>query len=378
MAMADVVMADNVATRLELVQALRLATTPAARKIELVMSFIESTKTYEENDAGVVGGRQMESTSVWIRMPQVIGFLSEWVQSALIRSSKPGVSEANCDAPAHLDSRYWSILKFCLLSGYLNHITGVSPSLMRPLTSCISLSLSEPLKLELIEVLPVLFTEYSRPFRSNLDSWVSLTSGALNLLRPDGRNFFVEDSSVVALVCAIVEGFSRTIATHPNPTKVFQSVVARLLEPLLMVIGDSISNDDPSLLRLVRAAEEIIENGIFHPAHVGGFLEVCIFLKGDVRTDEDTNANGKKSSEARQRSYHRMFFQKLDELRKAGNFLVLIGLGRTFKIYAKRWKAQQVALTEDVYGVRGQGKPQLSNSISGIVSPELCGFWLEN
>lgn len=352
--MANLVMAVNVATRLELVQALRLATTPAARKIELVMSFIESTKNCEEDDAG-----QSESTSAWIKMPQVIGFLSEWVQSALIQSSKPGAS--SCDAPAHLDSRYWSILKFCLSSGYLHRITGVSPSLMRPLISCISVLLLEPLKLELIEVVSVLFTEYSRPFSSNLESWVSLTSGALILLRPEGRGIIVPDSSVVALVSAIVEGFSRTIASHPNPTKVFQLVVARLLEPLLVVIGDSISNENLSLLSVVRAAEEIIENGIFHPSHVGGFFEVCIFLK----ENGDTNVNKKKNSEVRQRSYHRTFFQKLEELRKAGNFLALVGLGRAFKVYAKRWKAQQVALSEDIYGVRGQGKSQLSESISG-------------
>jgi len=212
--MAIIVMADSVATRLELVRALRLATTPAARKVELVMSFIESTKSCEENDAG-----QSESTSSWITMRQVVGFLSEWVQSALIRSSKPGAS--SCGAPAHLDSRYWSILKFCLSSGFLHRITGVSPSLMRPLSSCISVSLSEPLKVELIEVVSVLFSEYSRPFRSNLESWVSLTSGALNLLSPDGRSILVPDSSVVALVSEIIEGFSRTIASHPNPTKVF-------------------------------------------------------------------------------------------------------------------------------------------------------------
>lgn len=334
-------MADNVATRLELVQALRLATTPTARKIELVMDFIESTKKGEEY--------QSESSSAWIKMPQVIGFVSEWVQSSLIRSSKSGT--ASCEAPVHLDSRFWSILKFCLASGYLHRITGVSPSLMRPITSCISVSLSEPLKLELIEVVSVLFTEYGRPFWSNLESWVCLTSGALDLLRPDGIGITVPDSSTAELVIAIVEGFSRTIASHPNPSKVFQSVVARLLESLLVVIGDSVSNETQSLLRLVRAAEEILENGIFHPSHVGGFFEVCVFLNGNV----DTSLNSKRNSEARQRSYHRIFFQKLEELRKAGNFRGLMGLGRAFKIYARRWKAQQVALSEDVYGVRGQG-----------------------
>lgn len=66
-----------------------------------------------------------------------------------------------------------------------------------------------------------------------------------------------------------------------------------------MVIGDLISNDDLLFLRLVRVVEEIIENGIFYLVYVGGFLEVCIFLKGDVRIDEDINVNGKKSLEVR-------------------------------------------------------------------------------
>lgn len=328
------------------------------------MSFIDSIRSHAKDGAGDVGSTLTETDSAWIKLPQVISFLSEWVQSTLVKSSKPGVSshpEEKCGIPAHLDSRYWSILKFCLLSGYVHRITGISPSLMRPLTSCISSPLSENLKAELIDVVSVVFTEYSRPLRSNLDSWVSLTSGALNLLRPDGKNIYVRDSAVVELVSGIVGGFSKTVASHPNPSKLFQSIVARLLEPLLEVIGDSISNGNQSLSKVVSAAEDIIENSLFHSSHVVGYYEVCMNLKKKV----DTNVNGSKNSEGWQRSYHRTLFQKLDDIRKSGNLVVLIGLGRIFKLYAKRWKAQQVALSEDVYGVRGQGKPELPDRISG-------------
>lgn len=361
--------ANDPMARLELVQALRLPTAAAHRKIELAYAFVEQSACMQST--GAQSGNS-DSSAGFMKMPQFVGFISEWVQSALIKSSKPGETTAQQEEiPAHLDTRYWAVLRFCLMSGFLHPFTSVSPTLMRSLTSSISVSPSQPLVEELILVVDVLFHEFDRPFRSNLESWVTLTIAALSLLKLEEQS-----DSLRILVSLVVEGFSRTVATHPNPSKVFQVIIARLIEPLLQVVGESVSRRSNSILenRVVFAAQEILGNGLFHSAHVGGYAEVCVFLRKrkEKNSTVDANSNGKKDSEFRQRSYHRMFFQKLEEFRKAGNLVVLTGLGRVFKMYAQRLKAQRTALSEDIYGVRGQGKPQTAESTSGNTIRNSC------
>jgi hypothetical protein len=68
----------------------------------------------------------------------------------------------------------------------------------------------------------VLFHEVDRPFRSNLESWVTLTIVALNLLKLEEQSH-----SLRIFVSLVVEGFSRIVAAHPNPSKVFQVIIAR-------------------------------------------------------------------------------------------------------------------------------------------------------
>ena len=269
------------------------------------------------------------------------------------------------------NTHYWAVLKFCLVSGFLHPFTSLSPTLMRPLTSAISVSPSQPLVEELLLVVDVLFHEFDRPFWSNLESWVTLTIVALNLLKLEDQS-----DSLRIFVSLVVEGFSRTVAAHPNPSKVFQVIIARLVEPLLQVVGESVSRGSNSILedRVVFAAQEILGNGLFHSAHVGGYSEVCVFLRKrkEKISTVDANSTGKKDSESHQRSYHRMFFQKLEEFRKAGNLVVLTGLARVFKMYVQRLKAQRTTLSEDIYGVRGQGKSQIAESTSGNIISNSC------
>ena len=58
-----------------------------------------------------------------------------------------------------------------------------------------------------------------------------------------------------------------------------------------------------------------------------------------------------------------MLFQELEEFRKAGNLVVLTALGRLFKMYAQRMKAQQTGLSEDIYCFRGQGNYKLQRAL---------------
>lgn len=314
----------------------------------------------------------LDITSGWMKMPQAVSFLSEWVQSALIKSAKPGLSSKEDELSglsAHSDLRYWSILKYCLFSGYLHRNTSIHPSLMRSLAATISSTLTQDLILELNQVLKVLLTDYERPFRSNLDGWVSLVAAVLDLLNESVVRISSESSSIMILVNIVLDCFSRTLISHPNPRKLFQAIVARLLEPLLVLIGNSVDDkmlvprDDKKIRidTLSKVAEDIISNGLFHPAHVGGYYEVCAYLKGLKDTNFEKQAYGKKEA-----SYHRMFFQKLDQLRIEGNYCALRGLGRLFKVYALKLKAQRAAITEDIFGVQGEGKPQTIETNTGI------------
>jgi len=142
---------------------------------------------------------------------------------------------------------------------------------MRSLTSAISASPSQPLVEELLLVVDVLFHEFDRPFRSNLESWVTLTIATLNLLKLEQQS-----DSLRIFVSLVVEGFSRTVVF-----KVFQVIIARLVEPLLQVVGESVSSRSNSITedRVVFAVQEILGNGLFHSAHVGGYSEVCVFLR---------------------------------------------------------------------------------------------------
>lgn len=129
--------------------------------------------------------------------------------------------DEKCGVFVYLDLCYWLILKFCLLVGYFYWIIGIFLLLMCLFIFCILLFLFESLKMELIEVVFVLFIEYSWFFRLNVDSWVFLIFGVFNLLRLDGKNIFVRDFVVVVLVSGIVEGFFRIVVLYLNLSKIF-------------------------------------------------------------------------------------------------------------------------------------------------------------
>ena len=210
---------------------------------------------------------------------------------------------------------YWAVLNFCLVSEFLHPFTSVSPTLMRSLTFAISVSPSQPLVEELLLVVDVLFHEVDRPFRSNLESWVTLTIAALNLLKLEEQS-----DSLRIFVSLVVEGFSRTVAAHPNPSKVFQVIIARLVEPLLQVVGESVSSRSNSILEdmEVFVAQEILGNGLFHLAHVGGYSEVCVFLRKrkEKISTVDVNSTGKKTQNLVKEVIARCFSRSWKNLRK--------------------------------------------------------------
>ena len=69
----------------------------------------------------------------------------------------------------------------------------------------------------------MLFHEFDRPFWSNLESWVTSTIVALNLLKLEEQS-----NSLRIFVSLVVKGFSRTVAAHPNFSKVFEVIIVEM------------------------------------------------------------------------------------------------------------------------------------------------------
>jgi hypothetical protein len=357
------------------------------------MEFIEAQSARDNATTGAFldhdGGDHNNATG-WMKAPQVASFVFNWVEMSIIQSSKSGLGQHGLSA--HLDPRYWSILKWCLSSGYLHQNTSISQGLMRQITailvhaglsSCSSAEKSMgELMIELVEVVRLLLSVYVRSLRADLDNWVSLTTAALALFEKNIGQPKDHPSSLEHLIAIIVEAFARTVTSHPNSRLVFQVTVARLLEPLLTIIGRRGTGrrapkkeEGPSSLQsqIVKAAKEILAVGLFHPSLVQGFSEVCTVFRGvNGMQQEQQRVEGKRN---RSESYHVALFQKLSNLKKDGNLEALKGLGFLFKEYAFRLRAQQMALFEDVFGVRGQGKLQPDEDITGSGAKFLTYFF---
>ena len=109
-----------------------------AQKIELAYTFVEQSALMQSPAAQ---SGSSDSSAGFMKMRQFVGFISERVQSALIKSSKPGEQVHNRKKYLHtFNTIYWAVLKFCLVSGFLHPFTSVSPTLMRSLTSAILVS----------------------------------------------------------------------------------------------------------------------------------------------------------------------------------------------------------------------------------------------
>ncbi|CAM6123331.1 unnamed protein product [Calypogeia fissa] len=411
--------ASTPVSNLELVRKLQDFKAPRSRKIEEAYSFINAQENgldREEEDK--------TQDRILMAMPQFVSFLSEWVQSAVLWSSKPQqLNKVNDDpereefhrgVPAHLDARYWAILKWCLSSGHLHKFASVSSSLMRPLNLYVfaitetvgSLSdsdLDNPMKVrssaalteESVQSVEVLLLANERSFRPDLDHWVSLASTALSKLaklkelNSNGRM----KSPVTRLIVCILEGFARFVAIHPNRRKIFTSVTENLLESLLIAHGTvrkqcpqvSLNSLQSSsgLHKLLQSIDGILEKGLFHAAHVGSFQDVCTVLsgKGDLdivpgstekkrkrtNSSRDRNENGEEEDKDVHLSYHRLLFKKLDSFRRSGLKGALMEQGWIFETYAKSFKSHQAAEDIDVFGIRSKGKPQPEGEERGKV-----------
>lgn len=335
------------------------------RKIEEAYNFVQNQESGLDGEDDIKRASGKNQDRVLMAMPQFVSFLSEWVQSAVLWSSKPQQltkinakpdgEEGHRLVPAHLDPRYWAILRWCLASGHLHKFASVSPSLMRPLNLYVT-ALTETVSSSQCELedsvrsVEVLLLANERSFRPDLDHWVSLASTAFSKLA--GLNELAIDSDgemtspVWRLTSCILEGFARFVLIHPNRRKVFTGLTENLLESLLIAHA-TLRNQSPRFLcsswlqRLLDTVEEILEKGVFHAAHVGSFQDVCTVLAGKLEVDiepartekkrkrnnSSRDANENEEDKDTHLSYHRLMLKKLESFRsrRIGSALMELG-----------------------------------------------------
>ncbi|KAG6557396.1 hypothetical protein Mapa_000665 [Marchantia paleacea] len=396
-------------SNLALVRMLQNTKIPKPSKIEAAYGFIKDEKEMVSTTADRSNPRAQIRKADSMPMPQFVSFLFEWVQNAILWSSRPqtlsklsapSVEGGLTTCPPHLDYRYWGILSWCISSGNLPQSASLSPGLMRSVDlyvrNCAAVDDTSStdsstggtwMNEDSVRSIEVLLFANQRSFRPDLDHWISLAVTALARLSSWRTVTIAPHDEVILshrLFVHILEGFSGFIAIHPNRKKTFVSLVDNLLEPLLLAHGHLTlpSRQQPHFMltgdlimwqnRLLKAVEEILEKGLFHPVHTGFFHGVCTFLSGKVdatskvksmKEDLKKGGRSKKGDEDRDMvSYQKLMFRKLDEIRKKRVESALTELGWIFETYSRSLKIHQAADALDFFGVNTKGKLQNSSN----------------
>ncbi|OAE27711.1 hypothetical protein AXG93_4193s1110 [Marchantia polymorpha subsp. ruderalis] len=393
-------------SNLALVRMLQNTKISKPSKIEAAYRFIKDEGKMLSTKADRVNARAQIRKADSMPMPQFVSFLFEWAQNAILWSSKPQtiskLSAASAEGglttcPPHLDYRYWGILSWCISSGNLPLSASLSPGLLRSLDQYVRNGASVDdtsatdsstkgtwMNEDSVRSIEVLLFANQRSFRPDLDHWVSLAVTALARLSSWKTVTIAPHHEIILshrLFVRILEAFSGFIAIHPNRKKTFVSLVDNLLEPLLLAHGlfNLPSHQQPHFLltgdlilwknRLLKALEEILEKGLFHPAHTGFFHGVCTFLSGKVDSTSEMKEDLKKGGRPRKGdedkdmvSYQKLMFRKLDQIRKMRVESALTELGWIFEAYSRSLKIHQAADALDFFGVNTKGKLQNSSS----------------
>lgn len=317
-----------------------------------------------KNEAGAETDQGSEAVSI----SRVIVFLNDWVQSLLISLEKKNRVEGERTLAevigTCLDSRCWEIFRFCLEESLKMHVSlNFSRNLLRAINgvSRNALSLLNDTSLHskesffvgegfelysvVFDCVSLVFTSHGGVLNENLDLWISTLDAVLELVLKIYDDKLASDNSgifVIRFSCLVLEPFSKFLRVHPCRKNGFRDFIDKLLEPLLHMLGVlhlHIDVNNPERSRnLLKLAEEVLSQGLFHPVHIDGFLS--------LRSTEKyvTSLDGKsKDSKAIIKSYHRHLFDRLEKIVASNNLLVLGGLGELFHLLVLRAKKQKGA-----------------------------------
>lgn len=225
------------------------------RKIELAFEFIASDANFSD------GAVQAVSTA------RLASFLSDWVQPLLIpREKSSGFA---------FDYRCWVVLKFCLK----NSVESVSLNLLKSFALVMSVNMNDSVdKFFLIEsaaeCAELILSSNTRAFyNASMDVWKPCIIEIGNSIRNHPEN-----DSVTRLSCVLLEHFGNHLRFHKDPSGTFSKFVGGLLEPLLeLLVLLHIRNKNRKCQQvgiLVRLVEDILLNGVFHPANISGYFNL--------------------------------------------------------------------------------------------------------
>lgn len=354
--------------------------------MEIVFSFVNSR---------VKGGETEENEEYeTVKTSRLVVFLSDWVQSLLISTEKKGKVDGGRNqsgvVEACLDFRCWVIFKFCLEESLNRQVSlNISRNLLRAI-GCIarnalsllnenssgskeSFSVGEGYELYsvVLDCLSLVFSSEGGLLNENLDLWISTVDPILQLVlkshsqKSDGG---CADAFFLQVSCLVLEPFAKFLRTHPTRKNGFRDFVVKLLEPLLHLLGVLHSDQTRNLLTLV---EEVLSNGLFHPAHIDGFLG----LRG---TEKYLAFHEGKSAVMKTdvKSYHRHLFDKLESIMTAEKVSVVSGIGQLFHLFVDR-VSKQKGVSVSSGNAKSAGKNgasmQLEKNVSGHVSEDSFG-----
>ncbi|XP_058098841.1 uncharacterized protein LOC131243479 isoform X2 [Magnolia sinica] len=309
------------------------------RKVELAFDFVNSDA---HNRTCNYYNPQCES----VQSSRLIPFLNDWIQSLLISPDKK-IPIKGKDIDPCLDSRCWVVFKFCLEQS--SSALSFSPNLLRAVSRVIkdASSIEEQQLFGLVsDCFFLLFSSHGLSFNANVDVWASASAAALDLVHKIFSDSFNLSGCNVGvflrLSYSVLEPFANFLRVHPSPKNVFPVVVDRLLEPLLtmLVLLDHSSNGSKgdSAGGFLKVGEDILLNGLFHSAHIDGFL--CI-RSSEKYVKSEVLIKGAKESKAVVKSYHKHLFHKLEQFVAEKKMLVLGGLGQLLLLFVSRVKKQK-------------------------------------
>lgn len=258
-------------------------------------------------------------------MSRLVSFLGDWVQPLLIPKER-----VSSFSGYFLDYRCWAVLRFCLR----NSSVAVSLNLLKSVTQVLNLHQNAVSGKRLFEILlecfELILSANARAFyNATMDVWRPCVVAIVGALRKSSASDN-DDDVLVRLSRLLLEHFVNFLRFHKDPTNVFSKFVDGLLEPLLELLvllvirsKDGKCGQGGSLLTLV---EDVLSNGLFHPANIGGFLS----LKSS-NTDQKTWAP----------KGHREFFKKLGNIITEKKAMALWGFGYLFRLFVASAKTQK-------------------------------------
>ncbi|KAI3780909.1 hypothetical protein L2E82_10902 [Cichorium intybus] len=348
---------------LQLVLSLQKKNLNIDKKVELAYNFVKSSSIQVADDT--------TQPSQAVSFDRVIIFLNNWIQSTLISSEKQirvsGFTPQFSVSGSCLDYRCWNILKFCLEEGMKLHISLSFSKDILKVIHCITKNMEVKdlndneltLYNTMLDCISLIFTSHGGVSNENLDLWIMLIGTVLDLVLKVVTNKLdatISGTIVLNLTCLVLDPFIKFLRLHPNKKNGFQDFVDKLLEPLLCLLH-VVHSSNLAMSKLLKLIEEVFSQGLFHPSHIDGFLNLQSLSKYKPSDDEKP-----KDSKTVIRSYHRHLFDKLERLVVEKKALALFGEGEFFRLY--------------VHCIKRQDGLSLS-SLSGEIRKSLFDFFVQ-